>query len=187
MNILPQLRAKYETCTPIFDYELYALGFTDADIAETLAPNVLEELTGVAVIPCRIFYLVDYNAEFKLYFRLLPSSEKLIEKYFLGEHFEYGFYSGLTLQNLLGISTQVPAKTYLKSVRAQTPIAYGSFVIQPAPDYRPEDADYIQLAAYHVYRGLAEYDVHDRVKALEAKCTDLDKLHRYEAAAQGGA
>ncbi len=180
MNILSALRDVYEECKPIFDYEIYALGYTDKDIEEAIQENVFEELTGVNCIPCRIFYLVYYDKEFDLYFRLYKNSEDVITKYFVGTDFEHGYFYGLTLQNILGISTQVPAVTYIKSTRATAVVEFAQYRIEPDADYKPEDFDYIKLAMINANRGCIEYDIRGKIAELERKCTDKAKLARYE-------
>lgn len=67
MNILDILKNKYKECEPIFDYEIYALGFTDKDIEDTIKDNEFEELDKIDIVPCRIFYLVGYNEKFNIY------------------------------------------------------------------------------------------------------------------------
>ena len=44
MNILNELKSRFEVAEPIFDYEIYDLGYTDSDIDDTLESNIFEEL-----------------------------------------------------------------------------------------------------------------------------------------------
>lgn len=181
MNILDKLKEKFDTVEPIFDYEIYELGFSDEDIADTLEQNKFEELIGVSEIPCRIFYIVGYSDFLNDYIRLFNTSESVITKYFLGKNFEFGFYYGLTLQNKLGLSTQVPAKIYIQSNKAKQNMNVGYFVIISNEDYVKDDSNYICLAEILNFKGEFEYDISLIYEDLSKKCTDLNKLNMYKS------
>lgn len=180
MNILSILKDKYKECEPIFDYEIYDLGFTDKDIEDTFKYNVFEELNKVDIIPCRIFYLVGYNEKFNIYFRLNKESEDIINKYFIGKDYEFGYVFGLSLQNRVGISTQVPRNIYIKSNRTDKEIKYNYFIIEPDKDYEFGDFKYVQLAEMLKYQDSAEYSLSETINKLKSECTDIQKLKKYE-------
>ena len=180
MNILDILKNKYKECEPIFDYEIYALGFTDKDIEDTIKDNEFEELDKIDIVPCRIFYLVGYNEKFNIYLRLFKSSDAIVIKYFVGNDFQYGYLYGLSLQNMLGISTQVPRDVYIKSNRTDKKIKYSHFVIEPDKDYRSGDFKYVQLAEMLKYQDRAEYTVDGKIDQLKKVCIYNQKLERYK-------
>lgn len=179
MNILDILKNKYKECEPIFDYEIYALGFTDKDIEDTIKDNEFEELDKIDIVPCRIFYLVGYNEKFNIYLRLFKSSDAIVIKYFVGNDFQYGYLYGLSLQNMLGISTQVPRDIYIKSTKVDSEIKYSHFVIEPDKEYTESDFKYIELAEILKYQGMAEYDLSGRLKELKNVCIDTKRLNKY--------
>lgn len=179
MNILNELKSRFEVAEPIFDYEIYDLGYTDSDIIDTLESNVFEELSGVDFVPCRIFYLVGYSDFTQDYIKLYDNSLSVIEKYFLGNNFEFGYYFGLTLQNKLGLSTQVPSKVLIQSSKTNKFIDTQFAFIVPNNSYTREDLDYICLAEILKFNERPEYDLSKIVKSLELKCTDEAKLMKY--------
>lgn len=179
MNRLEELKSKFDIAEPIFDYELTEMGFSDKDIKDTLEENVFEELFGVDYVPCRIFYIVGYSDFTKDYIRLYDSSLSIIEKYYIGKDFDYGYYFGLTLQNKIGLSTQVPSKVYIKSNRAVSNISNDLFVIESDICYSRSDLEYIYLAEVLNFNGRPEYDISEIVNTLKSKCVDEKKLERY--------
>ena len=102
-----------------------------------------------------------------IYLRLFKSSDAIVIKYFVGNDFQYGYLYGLSLQNMLGISTQVPRDIYIKSNRTDKKIKYSHFVIEPDKDYRSGDFKYVQLAEYIKYQGNAEYTVDGKIAELK--------------------
>lgn len=124
MNILADLKSKFNTIEPIFDYELYSLGYTDADIADTLKENEFEEvkIDKTFCIPCRAYTLVEYSEIFDAYSKVSGQSEQLIYKYYIGNNYEYGYLDGFCSLNVLGLSTQVCGTYTIKSRRAESSI-----------------------------------------------------------------
>lgn len=179
MNILNELKAKFDTVEPIFDYEIYEMGYSDTDIADTLEENVFEEVAGVVIVPCRVFCLVSYSELLVDYIRLFNTSESIITKYFIGNNFEYGFYYGLTLQNKLGISTQVPRQVFLQSNRIDKDIEYACYTIISNTTYTASDKSYICLSEILNYDGCIEYNIKDKLDRLKNECTDKELLSKY--------
>lgn len=179
MNILSELKSKFDIAEPIFDYEIAQMGYSIEDIEETLEINVFEEILGVDFIPCRIFYLVGYSDFTQDYIKLYDSSISVIEKYFLGYNFEFGYYSGLTLTNKLGLSTQVPSKVSIQSNKATEFIDTQFVSITPNSSYSRDDLDYICLAEILKFNGRPEYDLSEIVQNLKSKCADEVKLAKY--------
>ena len=107
--------------------------------------------------------MVGYNEKFNIYLRLFKSSDAIVIKYFVGNDFQYGYLYGLSLQNMLGISTQVPRDIYIKSNRTDKKIKYSYFVIEPDKDYRSGDFKYVQLAEMLKYQDRAEYTVDGKI------------------------
>lgn len=131
MNILNELKSRFEVAEPIFDYEIYDLGYTDSDIIDTLESNVFEELSGVDFVPCRIFYLVGYSDIFNLYERLDNTSTSIIFKYFVGNDFEYGYLDGFCSLNRLKLSNQICFSYTIKSCRAKKEFELSQVKILP--------------------------------------------------------
>ena len=131
MNILETLEEKFNTVEPIFDYEIYELGYTDSDIADTLKENVFEEINidESFGIKSKAYTLVQYSELFNLYTKVQGNSEQIIIKYYIGNNNEYGYYSYLTLYNKLGLSTQVPNIMYIDSIRVDKSINIGNYII----------------------------------------------------------
>lgn len=179
MNILNELKSKFNIAEPIFDYEIEQMGYSVSDIEDTIKSGVFEELNGVDFIPCRIFYLVGYSEFTGSNIILYRNSLSLIEKYFIGDDFEFGYYSGLTLQNKLGLSTQVPSKLSIQSNRATDIIDNEYFYIIPNTSYKRSDFDYICLAEILNFNGDIEYDLSKTLKELNSKCKDKSKLEKY--------
>ena len=103
----------------------------------------------------------------------------MIEKYFIGDDFEFGYYSGLTLQNKLGLSTQVPSKLSIQSNRTTDIIDNEYFYIIPNTSYKRSDFNYICLAEILNFNGDMEYDLSKTLKELNSKCKDKSKLEKY--------
>lgn len=179
MNILNELKSRFEIAEPIFDYEIYDLGYENNDIIDTLESNVFEEVSGVDFIPCRVFYLVGYSDFTQDYIKLYDNSLSVVEKYFLGSNFEFGYYFGLTLQNKLGLSTQVPSKISIQSNKATKFIDTQFVSIVPNNSYTKEDLDYICLAEILKFNERPEYDLLKTIQSLKLKCTDEAKLMKY--------
>ena len=133
MNIINELREKFDIVEPIFDYELYNLGYTDEDIFDTLKENEFEELSGVDIIPNRIFYLVGYSELFNLYSKL-SNLDAVVFKYFIGKDYEYGCLVGFSALNILNLSNQVSFSYTVLSNRVDNIIVYNNFKIVPSKD-----------------------------------------------------
>lgn len=152
MNKLSIVKEKFDIIEPIFDYELYDLGFSDKDISDTLEENVFEELFGVDIIPCRIFYLVSYSKEFDLYGRLNKDSNSITLKYFIGNKFEYGYLDGFCSLNFLKLSNQVCFSYNIKSVRADKVLKYSKFNISPI-----KECDYLLIMCVNAFKYFSDY------------------------------
>lgn len=179
MDILDRLKEKFDIAEPIFEYELFDLGYSMDDIESALKEDIFEELFGVDFIPCRIFYLVGYSEFLRNNIKLYNRSTKLVEKYFLGNDFEFGFYFGLTLQNRIGLSTQMPLRLYIQSNRVTEIVDRDFFYVKPNICYKRCDLDYICLAEILKFNGTFDYDISETLKKLRLVCTDSIILNRY--------
>lgn len=131
MNILDELKSKFNIAEPIFDYEIEEMGYSVEDINDTLKADVFEELQGVEFIPCRIFYLVGYSDLFNLYERLDKDSTNIIFKYFIGNNFEYGYLDGFCALNMLKLSNQVCFSYSIKSCRVNNELKLNQVQLLP--------------------------------------------------------
>lgn len=178
MNILETLEKKFNTVEPIFDYEIYELGYTDSDIADTLKENVFEEVNidESFGIKSKAYTLVQYSELFNLYTKVQGNSEQIIIKYYIGNNNEYGYYSYLTLYNKLGLSTQVPNIMYIDSIRVDKSINIGNYVINKIDEYSKEDLPYIYLSTIFNFEYEVEYSLDNIFNKLKDKVVDIDKV-----------
>lgn len=178
MNILRVLEEKFNTLEPIFDYEIYELGYTDLDINDTLKENVFEEIDidKSFNINNKAYTLVKYSELFDLYTRVEGNSEQIIIKYYIGNNNEYGYYSYLTLYNKLGLSTQVPNIVYIDSIRVDNNLNIGNYVINKLDKYDKEDLPYIYLSTIFNFDYEIEYSIDNIYDKLKDKVNDIDKL-----------
>ena len=179
MNILETLEEKFNTVEPIFDYEIYELGYTDSDIADTLKENVFEEINidESFGIKSKAYTLVQYSELFNLYTKVQGNSEQIIIKYYIGNNNEYGYYSYLTLYNKLGLSTQVPNIMYIDSIRVDKSINIGNYIINKIIDeYSKEDLPYIYLSTIFNFEYEVEYSLDNIFNKLKDKVVDIDKV-----------
>lgn len=178
MNILETLEKKFNTVEPIFDYEIYELGYTDSDIKDTLKENVFEEINidESFGIKSKAYTLVQYSELFDLYTKVQGNSEQIIIKYYIGNNNEYGYYSYLTLYNKLGLSTQVPNITYIDSIRVDKSINIGNYIINKIDEYNKEDLPYIYLSTIFNFEYEVEYSLDNIFNKLKDKVDDIDKV-----------
>lgn len=178
MNILETLEKKFNTVEPIFDYEIYELGYTDSDIKDTLKENVFEEINidESFGIKSKAYTLVQYSELFNLYTKVQGNSEQIIIKYYIGNNNEYGYYSYLTLYNKLGLSTQVPNITYIDSIRVDKSINIGNYIINKIDEYSKEDLPYIYLSTIFNFEYEVEYSLDNIFNKLKDKVDDIDKV-----------
>lgn len=178
MNILETLEKKFNTVEPIFDYEIYELGYTDSDIADTLKENVFEEINidESFDIKSKAYTLVQYSELFNLYTKVQGNSEQIIIKYYIGNNNEYGYYSYLTLYNKLGLSTQVPNIMYIDSIRVDKSINIGNYIINKIDEYSKEDLPYIYLSTIFNFEYEVEYSLDNIFNKLKDKVVDIDKV-----------
>ena len=104
MNILGILKEKFNPTEPIFDYEIYDLGYSDRDIDDTLQKNVFEEFENELPVKVRTFSFVEYSDFFKCY---IQSADKgfVVSKYYIND-WKSGYLNGFCSLNKLGLSTQ---------------------------------------------------------------------------------
>lgn len=178
MNILETLEKKFNTVEPIFDYEIYELGYTDSDIADTLKENVFEEVNidESFGIKSKAYTLVQYSELFNLYTKVQGNSEQIIIKYYIGNNNEYGYYSYLTLYNKLGLSTQVPNIMYIDSIRVDKSINIGNYIINKIDEYSKENLPYIYLSTIFNFEYEVEYSLDNIFNKLKDKVVDIDKV-----------
>lgn len=178
MNILSILREKFNSIEPIFDYEIYKLGYTDSDINDTLKKNVFEEINinKSFNINCKAYTLVQYSSLFSLYTKVDGNSDQLIIKYYIGTENEYGYYSYITLYNKLGLSTQVPNIIYINSIRTNENIDILNYKISKIENYSKDELPYIYLSTIFNFESNIEYSMDRMYNKLKEKVNDIDKL-----------
>lgn len=178
MNILKELKSRFNCTEPIFDYELKSLGYTDKDISDTLKENEFEEIDidKSFCIPCKAYTLVDYIEMFDMYSKVYGKSEQLIYKYYIGNNNEYGYFDYLTLYNRLGLSTQVSYVTYIKSNRANNDIDTELYKIRYDKDYKKADLPYIYLSTVINFKYNIEYDKKNIYNKFKDIKFDREKL-----------
>lgn len=186
MNILADLKSKFNTIEPIFNYELYSLGYTDADIADTLKENEFEEvkIDKTFCIPCRAYTLVEYIDLIDCYSKVDARSEQLIYKYYIGNDNEYGYFDSLTLYNRLGLSTQVSSITYIASNRVSKDLVINGYTIKCNKSYKKSDLPYIYLSTIINFKYSIEYNKNDiyskfkNIKFNKKKLEDMVDINR---------
>lgn len=121
MNLVETLKTKYRSIDPIFDTDIYALGYTDTDIEESLKENVFEEVKvdDSLGVRCKIYTLVDYDELFDMYTKVNSKDEQIVIKYYIGENYEYGYFTGFSSLNKIGYSNQICAVYEIKSTKAK--------------------------------------------------------------------
>lgn len=121
MNLVETLKTKYRSIDPIFDTDIYGLGYTDADIEESLKENVFEEVKVDASlgVKCKVYTLVDYDDLFDMYTKVNSKDEQIVIKYYIGENYEYGYFTGFSSLNKIGYSNQICAVYEIKSIKAK--------------------------------------------------------------------
>lgn len=178
MNLVETLKTKYRSIDPIFDTDIYGLGYTDADIEESLKENVFEEVkvdTSLGV-KCKVYTLVDYDGLFDMYTKVNSKDEQIVIKYYIGENYEYGYFTGLTLYNKLGISTQVPNICYIASSRIDKDTEIPGFCITALKKYNSSDVYYIYLSTLINNYDKVEYKTNNIIENLKKNIKDLPKL-----------
>lgn len=178
MNLVETLKTKYRSIDPIFDTDIYGLGYTDTDIEESLKENVFEEVkvdTSLGV-KCKVYTLVDYDDLFDMYTKVNSKDEQIVIKYYIGENYEYGYFTGLTLYNKLGISTQVPNICYIASSRIDKDTEIPGFCITALKKYNSSDVYYIYLSTLINNYDKVEYKTNNIIENLKKNIKDLPKL-----------
>lgn len=119
MNLVETLKTKYRSIDPIFDTDIYRLWYTDIDIEASLKENVFEEVKVKASlgVKCKVYTLVDYDDLFDLYTKVNSKDEQIVIKYYIGENYEYGYFTGFSSLNKIGYSNQVCAVYEIKSIK----------------------------------------------------------------------
>lgn len=178
MNLVETLKTKYRSIDPIFDTGIYSLGYTDADIEESLKENVFEEVKVDASlgVKCKVYTLVDYDDLFDMYTKVNSKDEQIVIKYYIGENYEYGYFTGLTLYNKLGISTQVPNICYIASSRVNKDKEIPGFCITALKKYNSSDAYYVYLSTLINNYDKVEYKTNNIIENLKNNIKDLSKL-----------
>lgn len=184
MNILKELKSKFNSTEPIFDYELKSLGYTDKDISDTLKENEFEEIDidKSFCIPCKAYTLVDYIEMFDMYSKVYGKSEQLIYKYYIGNNYEYGYLDGFCSLNILGFSTQVCGIYNIKSVRVTKGLTirkemWGYNIEKSEVNNKLKEQMYIN--AFRDYKGYFDISIEQALKKLESdKSVDLDYINR---------
>lgn len=178
MNLVETLKTKYRSIDPIFDTDIYKLGYTDIDIEASLKENVFEEVkvaTSLGV-KCKVYTLVDYDDLFDLYTKVNSKDEQIVIKYYIGENYEYGYFTGLTLYNKIGISTQVPNICYIASSRVDKDMEIPGFYITALKKYNSSDVYYVYLSTIINNYDKAEYNMNNMIDSLKNNIKDLSKL-----------
>lgn len=108
MNILNILKERFDVVTPIFERDVLALGYSIDDINETLEENVFERVKpGVQGFDFgNIYVLPQYSQLFDSYSKIIDEL-RLIKDYFIGKNFEFGYFSGIAILNVLGLCNQM--------------------------------------------------------------------------------
>lgn len=181
MNILDVLKSNFDCLDPIFDYEIYKLGYTDKDISDTLQKNVFEEIIPDKSfnIKSRVFNLVAYSEILDQYVPIDGKSEQLVIGYYIGRNNEYGYPDFLNLYNKLGLSTQVPFTTYIASTRVDSDTEFGRYKIRKLEGYDKSMLPYIYLSTVLNFKYEIEYPLDDIYRKLSTGVTDLDTLLKF--------
>lgn len=118
MNIVDNLKSKYREGVPIFDYEIFEMGYTQDDINESLKLGSFEEFE-TDVVPVKVYCLVNYSfcTELSIDLCIKCSEYDVILKYYMGNNFEYGYLDGFCALNYLGLSNQVCFQITIASSR----------------------------------------------------------------------
>lgn len=179
MNIINQLKEKFNTTEPIFDYEIYDLGYSDIDISDTLENNVFEEILGVSLIPCRIFTLVEYVEFFDDYLKVNKDSEEVIYKYFLGKDFEYGCLDGFCSLNKLGLSNQVCFSMVVKSLRVKEKAIFNNITLLPSENKYNDFMLEMFIVAFKEYKDYFDMPYSDALEIIKSKLSEY-QYQRFE-------
>lgn len=103
MGILQELKSEYGYDTPIFLKEVKVKGMTDVGIRQTLTR--LTQRGGLERYAQGVYYIPQMTP----FGKSKLSAKKVYElKYITNNKEIYGYYSGLILENTLGLTTQMP-------------------------------------------------------------------------------
>lgn len=182
MSMLEDLRRKSEEYRSIiFERDIEELGYSLSNVESILKKNVFEEIDASAYDIGRVFGFAVYSSFTNSYY--LPSIDiDVLEYYFTGKGFKYGYLTEFSSLNFVGASTQVMGTVTVKSILVfecrTLQQDTGGIVVRPlTDDYNKDDAYYIMIAdAFNNYINAFDYKVDVVVKKMSPYISNINKL-----------
>ena len=174
MNILNNLKSNFGLVEPIMEQQILDLGYTKEDIEDTLEENVFEKVDlGIPEFDFgNVYVLPEYVDLLEEYVNTV-SEQDFILKYFTGNNFEYGYFSGLCVMNVIHLSEQMFMEKVIYSIRTNKELYFniGCMRIKVLPilsDYNQSNAFNIMLAfALNNYIEFFDYCWKDEFRKLK--------------------
>lgn len=182
MSMLEDLRRKSEEYRSIiFERDIEELGYSLSNVESILKKNVFEEIDASAYDIGRVFGFAVYSSFTNSYY--LPSIDiDVLEYYFTGKGFKYGYLTEFSALNFVGASTQIMGTVTVKSILVSECRTLqqdtGGIVVRPlTDDYDKDDAYYIMVAdAFNNYINAFDYKVDVVVKKMFSYISNINKL-----------
>lgn len=182
VSMLEDLRMKSEEYRSIiFERDILELGYSLSNVESLLEKNVFEEIDASAYGIGRVFGFAIYSSFTDSYY--LPSIDiDVLEYYFIGKDFKYGYLTEFSSLNFVGASTQVMGTVTVKSTLVSEcrtlQQTIGGIIVRPLTNnYNKDDAYYIMVAdAFNNYINAFDYKIDVVVKKMYPYIRNISKL-----------